>query len=66
MMVRCTHLEALKIICHLCAHCDKESRSSWSIDISFGVLIILYSNVSSAYKLTLDETCLGIHVKEKK
>ena len=43
MIVRCAHLEALKVICHLCAHCDKESRSSWGIPCTpIYVVILLY------------------------
>ena len=49
-----------EVICHyLCAHCDKESRFSWSMDISFDVFMTLYSSLSLAHSLTLDETCLG-------
>ena len=59
MMVRCAHLEALKVICHLCAHCDKQSRSFWRMFILLGIVMTLYSNVSSAYSLTLDKICLG-------
>ena len=37
--VTCSHLEVLKVICHLCAHLDKQSRSRWNMIIAFGALM---------------------------
>ena len=42
VMVRCVHLEVWKVICYLCAHCNKQLRFCWSMHmaISFGALLI--------------------------
>ena len=42
-MVRCTHLEGLKLINHLLAHSDKVLKSLCKIVMSSAELMILYN-----------------------
>ena len=58
-MVRCTHLEGLKLINHLLAHSDKVFKSLCKIVMSSAELMILYIKVSSAYSFTWDGTIIG-------
>ena len=48
------HLLALKSICHLCCHCVRVSRSSWSLLASSDPATVLYKMQSSANKRTFD------------